>query len=71
MNCNDYHLTPDQMLNYSLALLLAVRCRQKDAALQLLHRFYHELSEKQARRLMNRTIYLLEPQERDWLKDLA
>ena len=60
-----------KMLRYSLALLLAVRCRSKEATLQLLGRFYHELEEKQAKTLVNRTIYLLEPRERDWMKNLA
>ena len=64
-------IQPKLMLQYSLALLLAVRCQQKDATLQLLARFYHELSEQQAKTLLNRTIYLLEPSERDWMKNLA
>ena len=59
------------MLRYSLALLLAVRCRSKEATLQLLARFYHELSEKQAKTLLIRTINLLEPKERDWMRTLA
>ena len=54
----------------SLALLLAVRCQSEDAVRQLLGRFYHQLSEKQAKTFMNRTIMLLEPRERDWLKSL-
>ena len=60
-----------KMLRYSLALLLAVRCKSKEATLQLLGRYYHELSEKDAKTLVNRTIYLLEPKERDWMKSLA
>jgi len=59
------------VLKYSLALLLAVRCRQKEAALQLLARIYHKLEEDQAKSMMNRLIYLLEPTERDWMKGLA
>ena len=59
------------MLKYSLALLLAVRCRQKDAVLQLLAKMYHAMEEDQAKATMNRLIYLLEPQERDWMKSLA
>ena len=59
------------MLRYSLALLLAVRCRSKEATLQLLARFYHELSEKQVKTLLIRTINLLEPKERDWMRTLA
>lgn len=59
------------VLKVSLALLLAVRCRQKDACKQLLARIYHAMEEQQAKQTMNRLIYLLEPQERDWLKSLA
>ena len=63
-------ITGEQMVINSLALLFAVRCQSKDAVKQLLGRFYHQLSEKQAKTLMNRTIMLLEPRERDWLKSL-
>ena len=59
------------MLKYSLALLLAVRCRQKDAVLQLLAKMYHSMEEDQAKSVMNRLIYLLEPTERDWMKSLV
>jgi hypothetical protein len=59
------------VLKYSLALLLAVRCRQKEAALQLLAKIYHKMEEDQCKQVMNRLIYLLEPQERDWMKSLA
>ena len=59
------------MLELSLALLLAVRCRQEEAVLQLLASMYHAMDEEQGRQVMNRLIYLLEPQERDWLKSLA
>lgn len=59
------------VLKLSLAILLAVRCRQKDAVLQLLARMYHTMEENQAKQTMNRLIYLLEPQERDWMKSLA
>ena len=55
---------------YSLALLLAVRCKSEDATRQLLGRFYHEMEASQARTFMNRTIMLLEPRERDWLRAL-
>ncbi len=58
------------MVLNSLALLLAVRCQSEDAVRQLLARFYHEMSEKQAKTFMNRTIMLLEPRERDWMRDL-
>jgi len=63
-------LTSREMVLNALALLLAVRCRQQDAAKQLLGRFYHQMSEKQAKTFMNRTIMLLEPKERDWLRSL-
>tara|TARA_R110001592_G_scaffold41081_1_gene134493 strand:- start:198 stop:413 length:216 start_codon:yes stop_codon:yes gene_type:complete len=59
------------VLQFSLALLLAVRCRQKDAAKQLLAKIYHDFSEQQAKVTMNRLIYLLEPLERDWMRDLV
>lgn len=63
-------LTSKEMVRNSLALLLAVRCQSTDAVKQLLGRFYHQMSEKQAKTFMNRTIMLLEPRERDWLKSL-
>jgi len=63
-------LTRQQMVTNSLALLLAVRCRSEDATKQLLGRFYHQMSAKQSKTLLNRTIMLLEPRERDWLKSL-
>ena len=59
------------VLKLSLALLLAVRCRQEEATLQILGRIYHLMEEDQAKSVMNRLIYLLEPQERDWMKNLA
>lgn len=59
------------VLRISLALLLAVRCRQKDAVLQLLAQIYHKMEEDQGKQIMNRLIYLMEPQERDWMKGLA
>lgn len=59
------------VLQLSLALLLAVRCQQKDAVLQLLARMYHMMEDDQARATMNRLIYLLEPTERDWMKSLV
>jgi len=63
-------LTSRQMTINSLALLLAVRCQSEDGVRQLLGRFYHSMTEKQASTFMNRTIMLLEPRERDWLKSL-
>lgn len=63
-------LSSRQMVTNSLALLLAVRCRSEDATKQLLGRFYHQMSSKQSKTLLNRTIMLLEPRERDWLKSL-
>ena len=62
---------PQTVLKLSLALLLAVRCQQKDATLQLLATIYHKLEEDQAKSVMNRLIYLLEPMERDWMKSLV
>jgi hypothetical protein len=59
------------MLTNGLALLLAVRCQQQEATLQLLARIYHQFTEKDAKTLMNRVIYLMSPKERDWLKSLA
>jgi hypothetical protein len=59
------------MLRDALALILAVRCQQKEACLQLLARFYQQMSEQQAKIFMIRTIYLLSPPERDWLRSLA
>jgi len=59
------------VIKLALALLMAVRCRQKDATKQLLAEIYHGFSEDQAKTTMNRLIYLLEPQERDWMKNLA
>jgi len=59
------------MLQNGLALLLSVRCQQKEATLQLLALVYHQFTEKDAKTLMNRVIYLMTPKERDWLKSLA
>ena len=64
------HYANSDMVLDALALLLAVRCQQKEAVKQLLGRFYHQMSEKQAKTFMNRTIMLLEPKERDWLRGL-
>lgn len=64
-------LSSEIVLELSLALLLSIRCKQKDAAKQILSRIYHLASEDQAKRVMNRLIYLIEPQERDWLRDLC
>ena len=58
------------MVINALALLLAVRCQSEEAVKQLLGRFYHEMSGRQAKTFMNRTIMLLEPRERDWLRNL-
>ena len=63
-------MTARQMVINSLALLLAVRCQSVDAVKQLLGRFYHQMSGKDAKTFMNRTIMLLEPKERDWLRNL-
>lgn len=64
-------ISAKQMVINALALLLAVRCKNKDAAIQLLARFYHQMSAKQAKTFMNRSIMLMEPRERDWLRDLV
>jgi len=61
-------LTSKEMVLNALALLLAVRCRQKEAVKQLLGRFYHQMSEKQSKSFMHKTIMLMEPKERDWLR---
>ena len=63
--------TREQMLRFSFALLLAVRCGNETACKQLLARFSHEIDEKQLHTMMNRTIYLMTAKERDWLKSLA
>ena len=58
------------VLRNALALMLAVRCRSKEGTLQLLGRFYDTMDEQQVKTMMNRTIYLLNAQERDWMKGL-
>ena len=63
-------LSSKRMITYSLALLLAVRCRSEEGVKQLLGRFYHEMTAKQAKTFMNRSIMLLEPKERDWLRSM-
>ena len=63
-------LTDKQLATQSLALLLAVRCRSSEGTRQLLGRFYHQMTASQSKTFMNRTIMLLEPRERDWLKSL-
>lgn len=63
-------LDPQILIINSLALLLAVRCKSTEATKQLLGRFYHQFNEKQAKTFMNRTIMLLDPKERDWLRNL-
>lgn len=59
------------VLCISLALLFAVRCQQAEAVLQLLNKMYHTLEEDHSKSIMNRLLYLLEPQERDWLRALT
>ena len=59
------------MLQNGLALLLAVRCQQEEATVQLLRRIYHQFSEKDSKTLLNRVIYLMTPKERDWMKGLT
>ena len=53
-----------------LALLVAVRCHNQQAVLQILRRLYHEFEENQVKPVLNRTIYLMTPRERDWMKDM-
>ena len=53
-----------------LALLIAVRCSNTEAVVQLLRRLYHEFEESQVKPILNRTIYLMTPKERDWMKAL-
>lgn len=60
-----------RMLRDSLALLLAVRCRSEEACKQLLARFYSTMDEQECKTLVLRTVYLLGPKERDWLRGLA
>lgn len=64
-------LSSEIVLELSLALLLSIRCKQEDAARQILGRIYHLTSEDQSRKFLNRLIYLIEPKERDWLRDLC
>jgi thioredoxin-like negative regulator of GroEL len=59
------------MLRDALALMLAVRCQQEEAAKQLLARLYHSSEEQAVRAMMIRMIYLLSAAERDWLRNLA
>ena len=66
-----YNTTVDPMVHYSLALLLAVRCKSEEGTKQLLARFYHEFTENKAKTFLNRTIYLLSPKERDWMRNLV
>jgi hypothetical protein len=51
--------------------MLAVRCQNKQACLQLMANLYHHMEEAQLKTMTLRLIYLLTPQERDWLKGLA
>jgi len=64
------NLESRMMLKKSLALLLAVRCQSEDGVKQLLGHYYHQMTAKQAKVFMNRTIMLLEPKERDWMRSL-
>lgn len=59
------------VLRVSLALMLAIRCRSKEACLQLMARMYSNMDENQVKTLMFRLIYMLTPADRDWLKGLA
>ena len=53
-----------------LALLIAVRCQNTEAVGQLLRRLYHDFEEQAVKPVLNRTIYLMTPRERDWMKSL-
>jgi len=44
------------VLKYSLALMLAVRCRNAEACLQLLGTMYHKMDEHQVKTMMMRLI---------------
>jgi hypothetical protein len=59
------------MIKNALALVLAVRCQNKDATLQLLALFYQTMPAAESRRLVMKTLYLLSVKERDWLRGLA
>lgn len=59
------------MIKNALALVLAVRCQNKDATLQLLALFYQTMPAAESRRMVTKTLYLLNARERDWLRDLA
>ena len=59
------------VIKISIALLLAVRCKNELAVNQLLAYIYHNFPENQAKTVMNRLIYLLEAQERDWMRGLV
>lgn len=60
-----------EMVIDCLAFMMAVRCRSKEASLQLLAKYYHKMEEGKLNTMMNRTIYMLTPKERDWIKGLA
>lgn len=60
-----------QVLRYSLAIMLAVRCGSEDGVKQLLARIYNAMDEQQVKSIMVRLIYLLSAKERDWLKELV
>jgi hypothetical protein len=53
-----------------LALLIAVRCQNQQAVSQLLRRLYHDFEEHSLKPVLNRTLYLMTPRERDWMKAL-
>jgi uncharacterized protein (UPF0297 family) len=60
-----------QVLRYSLAIMLAVRCGSEDGVKQLLARVYNAMDEQQIKSIMLRLIYLLSAKERDWLRNLV
>ena len=60
----------DAMNRLCLALLIAVRCGNQEAVSQILRRLYHDFEEAAVKPVLNRTIYLMTPKERDWMKAL-
>jgi len=53
-----------------LALLISVRCGNQEAVTQILRKLYHDFEEAAVKPTINRTIYLMSPKERDWMKSL-
>jgi len=68
---NTTHFSDHSLVILSISLLLSVRCKSSIATKQLLAHFYHTMDPKLSKTFMNRSIMLLEPKERDWLRDLV